>query len=160
MKTRYYAGIGSRKTPQSIQRRMTRDAMRLQAAEYVLRSGGAEGADRAFEAGAGAAKQIYTPIKATKRALIKAQDIWLLRDDRRGWPFEPGSYIGKLMGRSAMVIEGLNMGVPVEFVLCWTPRAEWIGGTAQSLWHADSLGIPIYNYADETPKIKDLIATA
>lgn len=158
-KTRYYAGIGSRKTPQSIQRRMTRDAKRLQAAGYVLRSGGAKGADEAFKEGAGLEAQIFTPMAATVAAFNKAAEIWDLRIDR-SWPLEKGSYMGKLMARNAMVIEGRKIDSPVDFVLCWTPSGEWIGGTAQSIWHANSLGIPIYNYADETPKIKDLIAAA
>lgn len=157
---RYYAGIGSRKTPQSTQRKMTRDAKRLREAGYILRSGGAKGADAAFLDGARLKAEVITPAAATRRAKVKAQEIWLLRDDRRGWPFEPESFIGKLMARNAMIIEGHKLDSPVDFVLCWTPNAEWVGGTTQSLWHADSLGIPIYNYAAETPKVKDLIAIA
>jgi predicted Rossmann fold nucleotide-binding protein DprA/Smf involved in DNA uptake len=45
-----YAGIGSRQTPPDVLRRMTRYAQRLQELGWVLRSGGAAGADTTFQA--------------------------------------------------------------------------------------------------------------
>ena len=44
-----YAGIGSRETPAEIQAQMNEVAKELEAAGYTLRSGNAEGADKAFE---------------------------------------------------------------------------------------------------------------
>ena len=44
-----YAGVGSRETPLLVQQRMTKIAAQLSKLGYVLYSGGAEGADSAFE---------------------------------------------------------------------------------------------------------------
>ena len=48
---KYYAGIGSRKTPHDTCDLMTKIAIALDNRGYILRSGGAKGADKAFEAG-------------------------------------------------------------------------------------------------------------
>lgn len=47
----YYAGVGSRETPEEIGVIMTKLARELEASGYVLRSGGATGADTFFENG-------------------------------------------------------------------------------------------------------------
>lgn len=48
---KYYAGIGSRNTPEDIGLLMTALAVELEKVGYVLRSGGAKGADTFFERG-------------------------------------------------------------------------------------------------------------
>ena len=48
---KYYAGIGSRETPKEICNKMTEIASLLEKQDFVLRSGGAQGADHAFEIG-------------------------------------------------------------------------------------------------------------
>lgn len=64
---RYYAGIGSRKSPQDILKFMVKIAKSL-SDSYILRSGGAVGADKAFEYGA-KDKEIFRPEGATKEAI-------------------------------------------------------------------------------------------
>lgn len=49
---KFYAGVGARKTPQYILAFMTTVAKALTERGWVLRSGGADGADSAFEEGA------------------------------------------------------------------------------------------------------------
>lgn len=66
MTTKYYTGVGSRQAPPAILTVMTTLAHCLAAKGWVLRSGGADGADTAFEAGAGARKEIYLPAKGFK----------------------------------------------------------------------------------------------
>lgn len=44
----FYTGIGSRQTPPEILKMMTKIATQLESKGWVLRSGGAEGADEAF----------------------------------------------------------------------------------------------------------------
>ena len=56
----FYTGIGSRKTPKTILKLFTEVAIYLSKQGYILRSGGAKGADQAFERGA-AKKEIYLP---------------------------------------------------------------------------------------------------
>ena len=58
--TNYYTGIGSRETPNEILDRMTRLGSWFSELDWVLRSGGAEGADRAFERGVRVGTVSYT----------------------------------------------------------------------------------------------------
>lgn len=58
---KYYTGIGSRETPKHICEMMTKIATKLEAMGYILRSGGASGADTAFEDGVETNKEIYIP---------------------------------------------------------------------------------------------------
>ena len=64
--SRHYAGIGSRKTPPEILEAMTRIAAELERRDWILRSGGADGADLAFESGVqdAAHKEVYLPWKS------------------------------------------------------------------------------------------------
>ena len=59
-----YAGIGARKTPGGVLVLMREVGAILARDGWMLRSGGAEGADSAFEAGAksaGGAREIFLP---------------------------------------------------------------------------------------------------
>lgn len=59
-----YAGIGSRKSPKDQINVMIKLAQVLGKARFILRSGGADGADLAFEYGASLVKgpmEIYLP---------------------------------------------------------------------------------------------------
>jgi len=59
---RSYAGVGSRETPADVLQVMTRFARHMESRGYILRSGGAPGADTAFEDGASeSAREIYLP---------------------------------------------------------------------------------------------------
>jgi predicted Rossmann fold nucleotide-binding protein DprA/Smf involved in DNA uptake len=62
----YYSGIGSRRTPENIQELMVKLGHYLAGRGWVLRSGGAEGADTAFEKGCDQVhgrKEIFLPWK-------------------------------------------------------------------------------------------------
>jgi predicted Rossmann fold nucleotide-binding protein DprA/Smf involved in DNA uptake len=59
-----YAGIGSRETPPDVQKLIFDIADKLAKKGYVLRSGGADGADLTFEAGcdnSNGLKEIFLP---------------------------------------------------------------------------------------------------
>ena len=81
---RSYAGIGSRKTPPHVLAAMTQIAEALAERGYILRSGGAGGADSAFEKGAGSAKKSFcrgvhsTTIAADKRPNRRKISSWLV----------------------------------------------------------------------------------
>lgn len=49
---KYYTGVGSRETPKAIMKIMEDVAFKLSQDNWILRSGGADGSDKAFEAGA------------------------------------------------------------------------------------------------------------
>ncbi|NYZ25158.1 hypothetical protein HND93_36125, partial [Azospirillum sp. ROY-1-1-2] len=60
----HYAGIGSRETPPAVLEVMAAVGERLAQLGWVLRSGGAVGADQAFERGCdrvGGRKEIFLP---------------------------------------------------------------------------------------------------
>mgnify|MGYP006307016045 CR=1 FL=1 len=136
MKT--YAGIGSRKTPFEVLDKMKNMALALQNVDYILRSGGARGADSAFESGAGDKKEIFTADDATPEAMI------LTSKYHPNWnACKP--YVKKLHARNAMIVLGKNLDKLVDFIICWTPGGTGSGGTGQALRIAKAYGIPIYD---------------
>jgi hypothetical protein len=126
---RLYAGIGARKTPARQLGFMRRVGEALARAGWGLRSGGARGADRAFEAGcdvAYGAKQIYFADECTEAAFdLSAQY-------HPNW--DACSEDTKLLhGRNAMILLGEDLLHPIERLFCWTPWGKVMGGTGQSL---------------------------
>jgi hypothetical protein len=146
--TKYYAGIGSRKTPTSILETMTKIARLYEANDWKLRSGGAIGADSAFEAGVqdNSNKEIFYAKDATDEALELAASV------HPAW-HRCNDYVRKLHARNCMQILGKDLNTPVKLVICWTPNGERTGGTGQALRLADKYGIPIVNLAaDPVPR--------
>jgi hypothetical protein len=147
----YYAGIGSRETPPEINRVMTEAANFLYSHGYVLRSGGANGADSAFEAGVpdDTMKEIYLPWKnfnGNKSRLfeISEEALQLASQFHPAWDLL--SYgVRKLIARNGYQVLGYDLNTPVSFVLCWTKGGKDIGGTAQAIKIAKSRGIPVFN---------------
>jgi hypothetical protein len=148
---KYYAGIGSRETPTNILQAMTYIATVLSSVGYILRSGGASGADSAFEAGAGNAKEIYLPWKGfngnnsvlhnvSKEALQLASTL------HPAWN-RCSQGAQKLHGRNCYQVLGEQLVSPVEFVVCWTPNGTRSGGTGQALRLAERENIKIYDLA-------------
>lgn len=154
----YYAGIGSRNTPPDVLAIMTKLARRLDELGFVLRSGGAEGADSAFEDGA-KNKQIFLPwegfngcqsefTQSSSEAFSVAEVV------HDGWQYlKPGAQ--KLMARNSHQILGADMRSACDFVVCWTAdgaekssqRGRGTGGTGQAIDLADRFGIPVFNLA-------------
>lgn len=136
-----YAGIGSRDTPDNIQEIMIELAKSLANKGYILRSGGAKGADRAFEVGAGSAKEIFRPKQATAKAIELASQF------HPAW-HNCNKYVRSLHGRNAQIILGKELVTPVEFVLCWTKNGKDIGGTGLGIRLAIGHNIPVKNLYD------------
>jgi len=135
----YYAGIGSRSTPPQILSVMTEVAQYLDNLGWILRSGGAEGADKAFEAGA-RNPDIYLAEDATEAALKMAAQY------HPAW-HRCSDYAKKLHARNCMIVLGRDLTNPVKFVVCWTPGGKVTGGTGQALRMAVALKIPVLNMA-------------
>jgi hypothetical protein len=144
----YYAGIGSRQTPQALLPALTDLARDLAGRGYVLRSGAADGADAAFEAGAGDAKEVWLPWKGfnghTSPLLPSPEAFDLAARFHPEWP-RCGRGARALHARNGHQILGADLDTPVDFVVCWTLDGGWVGGTAQALRMADAHGIPVYN---------------
>lgn len=166
---RAYAGIGARKTPGDILLMMTDIARALDSRGYVLFSGGANGADKAFEAGA-AKKVIFIPwngfngyspgpdivsLSGMQRQIF-AEAAKLARDNH---PYGQNlkSSVLQLMTRNVFQVLGPNLQSPVRFLLCWTPdgceshqtRTLATGGTGCAISLASKLNIPVLNLANK-----------
>jgi len=152
----YYAGIGSRTTPAPILLLMQELGKKLAREGYILRSGGAKGADCAFEVGClqgKGMKQIFHANDATTEARKIAKQFhpsWDACD----------AFARKLLARNAMILLGENLDFPVKVVICWTPDGEEVGGTGHSLRIARAHQIPIRNLgkADEMAKAKEWLS--
>jgi len=150
-----YAGIGSRKTPESILAVMRKTALYLAQEGWHLRSGGADGADTAFAQGAlldtdaifnkevRGQTQIYLA-KNINSSLVPYTVYDLARE--HSYKFDTRSpYIQHLMLRNVQIIMGEKGDNPVRFVVCWTPNGKDTGGTGVGVRLAAANNIPVYN---------------
>jgi hypothetical protein len=152
-KSQYYAGIGSRQTPYQILELMEKIAIKLSEVGYILRSGGAIGADRAFERGAYESGYSAMEIFQAKDAKPWAYDEVKkhMPTDRSGFDsWKP--YVKGLLARNMMQVLGENGDSPVEFVACWTPSDNYSdsssGGTGYAIRCALAHNIEVYNLLD------------
>lgn len=136
-----YAGIGSRKTPLDVCRLMTDVARRLYLRGYTLRSGGAMRADRAFEYGSMARKEIYRPKDATEESMAIASRY------HPAWD-KCDAAARRLLGRDVFQVLGRDLCSHSHFVACWTADGKDSGGTGLAIRIALSEGIPVFNFHD------------
>jgi len=142
----YYTGIGARITPPNILQLMTAIAQKLSGMNYMLRSGGAMGADTAFEMGAEGNKMIFTAQHST----IEAEAIAAKYHPAWG---KCSAFVRKLHGRNTFQILGLNLIEPSNFLICWTPdgcvshaeRKYKTGGTGTAISIANAYNVPVHN---------------
>lgn len=154
-----YAGIGSRSTPPDILRLMTKAALHLDDRGGVLRSGGAAGADSAFELGVySKRKEIFLPWRLFNR---NPSPLWppsqramdLAAHFHPAWD-RCSNAARSFHARNSHQVLGVNLDDPVKFVLCWTPGGEDVGGTAQALRLARAYGIYVLNLgAPDGPQV-------
>ena len=152
--TNYYTGIGSRNTPPNILLLMSKIAIFLSENNYILRSGGASGADSSFSKNIDDnKKQIFLPWKGfnnnynhkysiTEAALKMAEEFHPAWDK-----CSPGAK--KLHSRNCYQVLGYDLKTPSKFVICWTKNGKLVGGTGTSLRIAQKYNIKIYNLAIE-----------
>jgi len=142
---RLYAGIGSRETPDDKLSQMTLIGKRLARLGFVLRSGGAVGADSAFETGSddgNGFKEIFLADDATQEAFKIASRI------HPNWA-ACSEYAKKLHARNVFQILGRDLKTPVDFVTCWTKMGLPSGGTRTAIMLARENKIPVINLATE-----------
>lgn len=159
-----YAGIGSTDTPKSIQKQMTGIATQLSEEGWTLRSGGAPGADQAFEKGAGDNKQIFLPWR-----LFNQSDSPYFEPPQQAYDiaayYHPTWHklmykIKRMMARNVQQVFGLELDQPCEVVLCWTPdgaetrTTRETGGTGQAIRIAIDWDIPIINFLDPLAELR------
>lgn len=158
MNNRFYAGIGSRETPDHICKLMTEIAEILERNGYILRSGGARGADSAFENGVVKYKEIFY------KEYYKINDIIYDEYDKQDYKFALETFkkyhpipnkifndAKDLLVRNTFQYFGVGNTKNVDFVICYTADgAETIttketGGTGQLIRIANAYGTPVYN---------------
>jgi hypothetical protein len=146
---RFYTGIGSRSTPSDQLKICTQIATDLEKMGFILRSGGAEGADSAFESGVSNPKNkiILRPKHSTPDAEQIASQI------HPAW-FACNDYARKLHGRNVQLILGERLNEPSEFVIAWTFDGQERGGTRTGLVVAKQKSIPTFNLANADEAIK------
>lgn len=162
-----YAGIGSRKTPVNVLELMTQLANKLAEDGWILRSGGAAGADTAFERGVGnryAQKEIYLPWPGFNNnqstlCSISREAMDMAAKYHPAWE-RCSSVARKFHARNCYQVLGQDLNQPCKMIVCWTPDAAITGGTGQALRIAQHYGIEICNMADDKvlSRIEEYIA--
>jgi hypothetical protein len=146
---KYYSGIGSRETPEDILNIMSKIAIFLSKQNFLLRSGGADGADSAFESGCDKVrgkKEIYLPWKnfnknPSKDYYVSAAALSLAEKYHPTWAsLSHGARL--LHGRNCYQVLGLELNTPSSFIICWH---KGFGGTMQAVRLAKSYRVPVYN---------------
>lgn len=150
---KYYAGIGPRRTPGSVQAIMTQFAKMLSPTGWCLRSGYANGADRAF--GRGAVHQhIFLPWEGFNGGYSNGIDKGFLEPSERQFEiaiqhhpaWESCSPEAKLLlVRNVPILLGETLDDPVEMVVTWLPEDNYQGGTRHALRIASTWGIPVFD---------------
>lgn len=162
MSARFYAGVGSRKTPIEVQAHMTALATWFWQKGWTLRSGSAPGADAAFMRGAPIDRQhIFDPWSGYKGAYPEvprhatAPEEWaclIAKSLHPNWT-ACGGGARSLHSRNVHQVLGLMNEMPSLFVVCWTSDGAQLasectrdtGGTAMAIRVAASVNMPVFN---------------
>ena len=149
---KYYTGIGSRETPREILSLMAKIATKLELDGYILRSGGASGADIAFERGIADSKnkEIYIPWNGFNNnytGIIGSNQKGALELASKVHPAWHRCSAGakKLHTRNAFQVLGSDLNIPSKFIICWTKNGQEVGGTAIAIKMAKLNKVPVYN---------------
>ena len=149
----YYAGIGSRDTPKEVLELMEIIGQYLGKRDFILRSGGAKGADYAFETGcdkSNGKKEIFIPWKGfnnSKSNLIGVSDEALKLAEKYHPAWDRCSKYAKiLMARNSYQVLGKDLHTNSDFVICYTNNGKKVGGTAQAIRIAEDNNIPVFNF--------------
>lgn len=159
----YYTGIGSRETPTHILNRMTKLGSWFSELDWVLRSGGADGADRAFERGVRLGKQcdIYIPwegfAKHSANPMIATNfDTYKNAEEIASTIHPAWDKCSKgakaLHTRNVYQVLGHDLKTPSKFVVFYakeTKSGEVSGGTRTAVELARQNDIPCVNMLHE-----------
>lgn len=166
---RFYAGIGSRETPENMLDLMERLARRLAEQGWVLRSGGASGADTAFGRGAPVGmRQLFLPWPRFNGRSAQQPDCLMPADPDAAMKIAAEHHPAwhrlsdparRLMARNACQVLGERLDAPSRFVVCWAKNPERdqsgrirdvAGGTGLAVRIAYSRGIDVIHLADHS----------
>lgn len=151
----HYTGVGSRETPPEILGQMYHFAKNMANHGQILRTGGANGADNAFDEGARSVNdaliEMYLPWQGFNHHFSeyytvteKAMDI--AKDIHPAW-HRLSAGARKLHARNVYQVLGYNLDTPSALLVCWTKNGELIGGTRTAIVLAHMYNIPVFNLA-------------
>ena len=185
-----YAGVGSRRTPPDMLRAMGDIAQTLGEAGVALSTGGADGADRAFETGAlrtDAPITVHTPwpgyngyrpgrdpetdidvVHPTSTETLQGHRYADLAREHHPYWNRCSRGARALFLRNVSILAGAldddGEHLPVRAVIAWTPNGLPVGreagGTGHTLRTAASLDIPGINLSPRTPPERNAAALA
>lgn len=170
MAARYYTGVGARSTPPTVLAEMRSLAVELAGLGCTLRSGGAPGADEAFEQAVrdtpDAKAEIFTPWKGfidrpSTADVIVYDDVWMsaMAEAEKYHPNwkNLGLAVWKLHARNVHEVVGPGDAWPKpplsRFTVCWTPdgaereTTAKTGGTGQAIRVSVGHAVPVINMA-------------
>ena len=159
-----YTGVGARATPDHVLEFMEEFAKLAGRGNLCLRSGGASGADAAFERGCDAVdghKEIYLPWKGFNgnksilHNLINDNVAKAIAANHHPAWDKCNSAAKKFHTRNVYQILGHDLNNPSQFVMCWTEGGKGRGGTGQAIRIANAYGIPVFDLGD--PRIWDFV---
>lgn len=153
-----YTGVGSRDIPKQAYDILASVAAKLDTQGWTLRSGGAEGADTAFEE-ASTRKEIYIPWDGYNDRETDLRTVFRLSDGDYEGARQIASTIHPnwnrlsngvkcLHARNVYQVLGLTLDMPSKFLVCYAPTGwdhEVIGGTRTAVVLAQEWGIPVFN---------------
>ena len=131
---------------------------------YTLRSGGAKGADTAFENGCDSvsgSKEIFYA-NNNKGTLMLAEAIpvaeQIASSVHPAWD-RCNEYARKLHTRNVAQVMGADLKHPVDFLVCWTKNGKKIGGTSTAISIAEMNNIPVFNlyFESDLQKLRELV---
>lgn len=157
-----YTGIGSRKTPSEILALMEAYGRHLATNGWLLRSGGADGADLAFQRGVLAGpKEIFLPwdgfnthvhdpqkgfyVAETFGNYAQAQEI--AQHNHPAWK-NCGQGARRLHTRNVYQVLGKDLNTPSHALICWAePSSDGHvkGGTGMAVRIAKQCDVPVIN---------------
>jgi cytolysin (calcineurin-like family phosphatase) len=124
----------------------------LKGSGWTLRSGGAEGADLAFERGANGTGHIYLPwqgfngheLIAHNRSQPQSEAYNIAAQFHPAWD-RCSQGAKRLHARNVHQVLGDDVTNPIlsKFVVCWTPDGSGSGGTGQAIRIAQHYGVPV-----------------
>lgn len=155
MRRNSYTGVGSRSTPEKYLEVCRKIAIFMSNRGYILRSGGAVGADAAFESGCnqvGGLKEIYLPWKNynyNKSELYNiSKNCYKLAKQFHPCYNKLSSGAAKLIARDGMQVLGKELNDPTKLLICYAEiinNEEVKGGTGQAVRIARYYDIPVVN---------------
>lgn len=126
----------------------------LEEMDYILRSGGADGADKAFSAGViyNTNEEVFLPWKgfngSNSQLYVISREATQLAQKYHPYWNNLSQGAQKLHARNVYQILGYDLNTPSDFVLCYTENGKLKGGTAQALRIAMDNDIPVFNFGN------------